>query len=160
MSLDEDTAADWCWNNYLNVRGLRQADNVRKQLQRIMERLGFDVTVQTDFKSKDYYVNIRKALACGFFMQVAHAERTGHYTTVLDNQVVGLHPSTTMRYKPEWVLFNEFVLTSKNFIRTVTEVRGEWLIDISPEYYDMTRFPNCEAKRALQKIVDRRRSKK
>ena len=46
-------------------------------------------------------------------MQVAHLERTGHYLTVKDNQVVALHPSTVLQHKPEWALYNEFVLTSK-----------------------------------------------
>ena len=61
-------------------------------------------------------------------MQVAHLEKTGHYLTVKDHQVVGLHPSTGLEFKPEWVLYNEFVLTSKNFIRTVTYIRGEWCV--------------------------------
>jgi pre-mRNA-splicing factor ATP-dependent RNA helicase DHX15/PRP43 len=61
-------------------------------------------------------------------MQVAHLEKTGHYLTVKDNQVVALHPSTGLEFKPEWVLYNEFVLTTKNFIRTVTYIRGEWCV--------------------------------
>lgn len=52
--------------------------------------------MSTDFKSKDYYINIRKALVSGFFMQVAHLERNGHYVTAKDNQVVNLHPSTVV----------------------------------------------------------------
>ena len=28
-----------------------------------------------------------------------------------------------------WVLYHEFTLTTKQFIRTVTDVRGEWLLD-------------------------------
>lgn len=58
--------------------------------------------VSGDFKSKDYYVNIRKALVSGFFMQVAHQERTGHYLTVKDNQQVLLHPSTCLQNQPQW----------------------------------------------------------
>lgn len=64
--------------------------------------------------------------------QVAHLERTGHYLTAKDQQVVYLHPSTCLDHKPEWVLYHEFVLTSKNYIRTVTDVKGEWLIDLAP----------------------------
>ena len=58
--------------------------------------------------------------------QVAHLERTGHYLTCKDNQVVQLHPSTCLDHKPEWVLYNEFVLTTKNYIRTVTDIKGRW----------------------------------
>jgi HrpA-like RNA helicase len=56
------------------------------------------------------------------FLQVAHLERTGHYLTIKDNQVVQLHPSTCLDHKPEWVIYNEFVLTTKNYIRTVTDI--------------------------------------
>ena len=66
------------------------------------------------------------------YSQVAHLERTGHYLTVKDNQVVQLHPSTCLDHKPEWVLYNEFVLTTKNYIRTCTDVKPEWLIRSVP----------------------------
>lgn len=55
-------------------------------------------------------------------------ERTGHYLTVKDNQVVQLHPSTVLDHKPEWVLYNEFVLTTKNYIRTCTDIKPEWYV--------------------------------
>ena len=53
-------------------------------------------------------------------------ERTGHYLTVKDNQVVQLHPSACLDHKPEWVIYNEFVLTTKNYIRTITDIKPEW----------------------------------
>lgn len=60
---------DWCFQNFVNLRSLKQADNVRQQLSRIMDRFNLKRT-STDFTSKDYYINIRKALVQGFFMQV------------------------------------------------------------------------------------------
>jgi len=92
----------------------------------------------------------------GFFMQVAHLERSGHYLTIKDNQVVALHPSACLDHKPEFVVYNEFVLTSKNYVRTVTEIQPEWLLDISPHYYALDNFPQCEAKRVLERVVQRR----
>jgi pre-mRNA-splicing factor ATP-dependent RNA helicase DHX15/PRP43 len=68
---------------------------------RIAQRLGVQL-VSTDFNSRDYYINIRKAIVSGFFMQVGHLERTGHYLTAKDNQIVYLHPSTCLDHKPEW----------------------------------------------------------
>lgn len=64
---NEDT--NWCYENFVNYRSLKQADNVRQQLSRIMDRFNLKRT-STDFSSKDYYINIRKALVQGFFMQV------------------------------------------------------------------------------------------
>ncbi|KAK8975126.1 hypothetical protein V6N11_058175 [Hibiscus sabdariffa] len=141
----------WCYENFINHRALKSADNVRQQLVRIMARFNLKLC-STDFNSRDYYVNIRKAMLAGYFMQVAHLERTGHYLTVKDNQVVHLHPSNCLDHKPEWVIYNEYVLTSRNFIRTVTDIRGEWLVDVAPHYYDLDNFPQCEAKRVLEKL--------
>lgn len=81
---DEDPS--WCYENFVNQRALKSADNVRQQLVRIMSRFTLKLC-STDFNSRDYYVNIRKAMLAGYFMQVAHLERTGHYLTVKDNQV-------------------------------------------------------------------------
>ncbi|KAG9290544.1 hypothetical protein G9A89_020914 [Geosiphon pyriformis] len=150
--------ADWCFNNFLSGRSLKSADNVRQQLKRIMERCDEEL-ISTPFDDKAYYLNIRKALTAGFFMQVAHLEKTGHYLTCKDNQVVQLHPSSSLGHQPEWVLYNEFVLTTKNYIRTVTEVEAAWLLNIAPQYYDLRNFPNCEGKRVLEKIALRKTRK-
>ena len=138
---------------------MKSSDNVRQQLSRIMDRFDLKRT-STDFTSKDYYLNIRKALVSGFFMQVAHLERNGSYLTVKDNQAVSLHPSTVLDHKPDWVLYNEFVLTSKNYIRTVTEIKPEWLLRIAPQYYNLEYFPQCEAKRQLEYLQARISSRK
>ncbi|OVA16735.1 Helicase [Macleaya cordata] len=149
----------WCYENFINQRALKAADSVRQQLARIMVRFNLKLC-STDFNSRDYYINIRKAMLAGYFMQVAHLERTGHYLTIKDNQVVHLHPSNCLDHKPEWVIYNEYVLTSRNFIRTVTDVRGEWLVDIAPHYYDLANFPSCEAKRVLERLYKKREKDK
>ena len=59
----------WCYDNFVNFRSLKSADNVRQQLARIMDRFNLRRT-STDFSSRDYYINIRNALVSGFFMQV------------------------------------------------------------------------------------------
>uniref|UniRef100_A0A8C4I5L1 ATP-dependent RNA helicase DHX15 n=1 Tax=Dicentrarchus labrax TaxID=13489 RepID=A0A8C4I5L1_DICLA len=151
-------STQWCYDNFVNYRSLMSADNVRQQLSRIMDRFNLPRR-STEFSSRDYYTNIRRALVTGFFMQIAHLERTGHYLTVKDNQVVQLHPSTVLDHKPEWVLYNEFVLTTKNYIRTCTDIKPEWLVKIAPQYYQMSNFPQCEAKRQLERIIAKLSSK-
>ena len=116
---------NWAWTNYLNSRALVQADNVRSQLERNMER--FEIASISLADTKKLYVSVRQALVNGFFMQVAHREgEKGNYLTVKDNQVVALHPSCGLEGQPEWVLFNEFVLTTRPYIRTVSEIKPEW----------------------------------
>lgn len=66
---NEANAQQWCWNNFIQIRALKSADDVRAQLARLCDRLGI-ARVSTEFTSKHYYINIRKALLAGYFMQV------------------------------------------------------------------------------------------
>ena len=147
----------WCYNHYLNFRSLQQADNVRLQLQRIMEREEVAL-MSTPYTDKEYYTNIRRALVSGFFMQVAKRDSSKKIYTTVDNQSVMLHPSTALGQDSEWVVYNEFVLTSKNYIRTVTAIKPEWLFDIAERYFDLNddRFEkNADMKRSLEHIQNR-----
>ena len=63
----------WCYDNFVSARSLKSADNVREQLSRIMDRFNLRRS-STEFTSKDYYLNIRKALVSGFFMQVGRSD--------------------------------------------------------------------------------------
>lgn len=124
----QETPKQWCHDHFLSLRALQSADNVRTQLKRIMEVHELEL-MSTPFEDKKYYENIRRALVAGFFMQVAKRESSGKtYTTIKDNQSVLLHPSTVLGQDCEWVVYNEFVLTTKNYIRTVTAVKPEWLL--------------------------------
>ncbi|OMH84727.1 putative pre-mRNA-splicing factor ATP-dependent RNA helicase [Zancudomyces culisetae] len=151
--------SNWCYRNYLLLRSLKSADNVRFQLESILSKSKIQM-LSTDFHSPEYYVNIRKAVANGFFMQAAHLERSGSlYLTLKDNQTVLLHPSTSFDRKPVWVVYNEFVLTTKNYIRTVTEVDPNWLLDACIPYFDLSVFPSCQAKRELEKLLLKKMAK-
>ncbi|TPX54981.1 hypothetical protein SeMB42_g00059 [Synchytrium endobioticum] len=146
--------AKWCWNMYLNQRALKSADNVREQLKRVMDRQKVElVSPDAGADPEKMYTQVRKALTAGFFMQAAHLERSGTYLTNKDNQIVTLHPSCTMDHRPEWVIYNEYVLTTKNYIRTVTETKAEWLLEVAPAYYDLENYPNCEGKRVLERAL-------
>ncbi|KAJ2966487.1 hypothetical protein NUW54_g13793 [Trametes sanguinea] len=107
-------------------------------------------------------VNVRNALARGFFTQLANKEgETNAYLTVKDNQVVSLHPSCGLDTSPEWVIFNEFVMTTKPYIRMVSEVKPDErrrramlrrLLEHAPNYYDLSTFPDGETKCALLRL--------
>jgi pre-mRNA-splicing factor ATP-dependent RNA helicase DHX15/PRP43 len=84
-------------------------------------------------------------------MQVAHLQRQGHYLTVKDQQVVAIHPSSVVTTKPQWILFQEFVLTSRNYVRTVTIARLDWLLELAPHYYDLENWPEGETKQEIEK---------
>jgi pre-mRNA-splicing factor ATP-dependent RNA helicase DHX15/PRP43 len=150
--------ADWCWDNFLNMRSCKSAADIKRQLLTQITRL-YPKQLKVDEYCGDSTL-IRRALLSGFFMQAAHLERAGHYTTVKDNQPVRLHPSSALSTPPDWVIYNEFVLTNQHYIRTVTAVKPEWLFEEAPGFYDLDRFPMCDARRALEQVKMRMAKRK
>jgi pre-mRNA-splicing factor ATP-dependent RNA helicase DHX15/PRP43 len=55
------------------------------------------------------------------------------------------------------VLYQEFVLTTKNYIRNATEIRGDWLIELAPHYFDLSNYPENDTKRALERLYTRKK---
>ncbi|KAK3304472.1 P-loop containing nucleoside triphosphate hydrolase protein [Chaetomium strumarium] len=151
-----DDVKRWCHEHFLSYRHLSSADNVRAQLKRIMETHDIQL-VSTPFQNKEYYTNIRRALLAGFFMQVAMRESSNSkvYKTVKDDQLVLIHPSTVVTSPYDWVVYNEFVLTTKQYVRTVTNIRPEWLLEIAPNYYDLETFEKGEIKSALTRVAEK-----
>jgi pre-mRNA-splicing factor ATP-dependent RNA helicase DHX15/PRP43 len=152
----EKDRKQWCWDNFVSDRSMISAQNVRHQLVGIMKRLDLPV-VSSDARGDGSFAftSIRQALTAGMFMQTAHKQQTDGYLTVKDNQVVLIHPSSVVDSKPEWVIFEEFALTTKNFIRTVTVTNVDWLVELAPHYYDLANFPECKAKDELESAYAR-----
>lgn len=136
---------------------MKSASNVRAQLVNQMNALGYNIQLSPK-RPKEYLDKIKKSIVSAFFMQVAHLERAGHYMTVKENQIVLIHPSTAIDHKPEWVLYHEFVLTSKNYIRTISEIDPKWLLQVAPDYYDLEDFANNEMKKKLMKVQKKLRN--
>ena len=155
-STPEKDRKKWCWDNFINDRSIMNAMNVRNQLVGIMRKI--DLPLLTSDRRGDgsfAFTEIRKALTAGTYMQVAFRQRTGEYLTAKDNQLVSIHPSSVVISRPEWVLFEEFALTTKNFIRTVTVTSVDWLVEMAPHYFDLENFPECEAKAELEQAYAR-----
>lgn len=46
-------------------------------------------------------------------------------------------------------------MTSRNFVRTVTNIRIEWLVELAPHYYDLENWPEGETKQELERAFRR-----
>lgn len=56
-------------------------------------------------------------------------------------QKVSLHPSSVLAGTlPPFILFSELVQTSKSYVRTVSIVNPDWLIELAPEYFRKNRL--------------------
>jgi hypothetical protein len=46
---------------------------------------------------------------------------------------------------PKWVIYNELVFTTKEFMRELIEIKSEWLLEIAPHYYKQSDIDGIEA---------------
>ncbi|CAD8093029.1 unnamed protein product [Paramecium sonneborni] len=148
---EHNESSDWCYQNFINYRSLKSADKIKVQLRQIMQKQQIPLT-KTDPSNALYYTYIKKALIAGMFMQTAHLTKNGAYMTVKDSQIVAIHPCSVLNHKPEWILYQEFVLTSKNYLRTVTDIEGKWLYEMCPEYFNPKTIKNIETRKEFEKI--------
>lgn len=153
---------EFCKENFLHERGMKQAESICKQLQGISRSLGLDA--KDDSTASSHRLNggnltssLRRSLAEGFFMQCAHIDQGGkHYLTVRDQQLVYIHPSSFLHHKPEWVLYHETVVTDRCYLRTVSAVTPEMLIEVAPRFYHPShRRLSEQATKTLQRALPR-----
>jgi adenylosuccinate synthase len=47
-----------------------------------------------------------------------------------------IHPSSVLaNIKPKWILYNEVVVTAKKYMREVSAIQVEWLLELAPHFY-------------------------
>ena len=121
----------WCYENFIQARSLRRAQDVRKQLLTIMDRYKLDI-----ISAGRNYNKIRKAICSGFFAHAAKKDPQEGYKTLVEGQPVYIHPSSSLfQRNPDWVIYHELVLTTKEYMREVTTVDPRWLIELAPKFF-------------------------
>ncbi|KAK3121479.1 hypothetical protein QOZ80_8BG0654080 [Eleusine coracana subsp. coracana] len=130
---ETDFSTQWCYENYIQVRSMKRARDIRDQLEGLLERV--EIEICSNAGDLDA---IKKAITSGFFHHSARLQRDGTYKTVKNPQTVHIHPSSGLaEVHPRWVIYHELVLTTKEFMRQVTELKPEWLVEIAPHYYQL-----------------------
>ncbi|KAF7539365.1 hypothetical protein G7Z17_g12431 [Cylindrodendrum hubeiense] len=115
-------------------RVLKEVVEIRKQLKGVVQTLFNEPLKASDFGAANYDINIRKALARSFFYHSAlHCETRGDdvYTTVHDNHPAGIHPdSSLVGINHEWIIYDRFIYTGKQYMQIVTAIDPEWIVDL------------------------------
>ncbi|ESQ33538.1 hypothetical protein EUTSA_v10006650mg [Eutrema salsugineum] len=126
-------STQWCYENYIQVRSMKRARDIRDQLEGLLERV--EIEISSNLNDLD---SVRKSIVAGFFPHTAKLQKNGSYRTVKHPQTVHIHPNSGLsQVLPRWVVYHELVLTSKEYMRQVTELKPEWLIELAPHYYQL-----------------------
>lgn len=83
---------------------------------------------------------LRKAICAGYYHQAAVARGIGEYANLRTSVGVQLHPTSSLYGSgvlPEYVVYHELVLTSKEYMNCVTAVDPMWLADLGGVFYSV-----------------------
>lgn len=124
-------ASAWCFENFIQERAMKRAQDVRKQLLGIMDRYQHEV-----LSCGRNYVLICKAITAGFFRNAAKKDPQEGYRTIVESTSVFMHPSSALYYQqPDWLIYHELLLTTKEYMRVVTAIDPKWLVETAPTFY-------------------------
>jgi ATP-dependent RNA helicase DDX35 len=76
----------------------------------------------------------------GYFPYAAYLHSSGVYRTVRGDIELSIHPLSVLytEKQPQWILFCEILQTTKLFIKDITVIKQEWLLELAPHYYHRT----------------------
>lgn len=138
----------WCYDNFIQSRSMKRAQDVRTQLLSIIERHNFEIK-----SSRGDYGRVRKAITAGFFAHAARKDPKEGYRTLVDNHQIYIHPSSALFNRaPEWVVYHELVLTTKEYMREVCAIEPHWLVDVAPHFYKKIDPDQLKSMRKNKKI--------
>jgi len=144
----------WCYENFVQARTLRQALDVRKQLITIVDR--YKLNVQSCGKN---YGLVRRAICAGYFRDACRRDPQEGYRTLSDNQQVYMHPSSALYNRnPEWVVYHELVLTTKEYIRDCCTIEPNWLVELAPNLFkrsDDSRMSRRKQRERIEPLYNR-----
>jgi ATP-dependent RNA helicase DHX8/PRP22 len=124
----------WCFDNFIQERSMRGAQDVRKQLVDILERHKHPIV-----SGGRNYTLVRRALCAGFFRNVVRKDPQEGYKTVVEGTPCYIHPSSALFGKSaEWVLYHELVMTGREYMRVATVVEAKWLVEAAPTFFKVT----------------------
>ena len=125
----------WCTKHFLHAKLLRKAREVRTQLEDIMKTQKLEVvSCGTDWDV------VRKCITSGYFHQAARVKGIGEYVHCRTGIPMHLHPTSALYglgYTPDYVVYHELTLTSKEYMGTVTAVDPQWLADLGSVFYSI-----------------------
>ena len=138
----------WCYENFIQARQIRRAQDVRQQLTGIMDRYHHRVISCGRNTTK-----VREALCTGFFRNAARKDPTEGYKTLVEGTPVYMHPSSALFGKPsEHVIYHTLVLTTKEYMHCTTSIEPKWLVDAAPTFFKVAPTDRLSKRKKAERI--------
>ncbi|KAI8799529.1 hypothetical protein BJ742DRAFT_131803 [Cladochytrium replicatum] len=125
----------WCTELFVHPKAMRKAREVRQQLLDIME------SEKMEYRSCSGNSDlIRKCICSAYFHQAARLKGIGEYVNMRTGMPCHLHPTSSLYgrgFTPDYIVYHELVMTSKEYMQCVTAVDGMWLAELGPMFFSL-----------------------
>ncbi|GAA5951810.1 hypothetical protein JCM8115_005246 [Rhodotorula mucilaginosa] len=128
-------SSKWCHTHRLNFKALSRALSIRTQLSKYLKR--FDIALVS---CGEDHTKVRRCLTSGYFRNAAVVQPDGTYRSVREGTVLHAHPSSVLftRTPPSpYVIYHEVIETTKRFMREITAIEQDWLVELAGHYYSI-----------------------
>ena len=125
----------WCEKNYLHARSLLRVRNVRNQIIEVMKQQKVP-----HVSCGNNWDVVRKVVCSAYFFNAARIQGIGKYTNMLTGTPCQLHPTSALYglgYTPDYIVYHELVMTTKEYMRCVTAVEAQWLAELAPMFFSL-----------------------
>ncbi|MCJ1435586.1 DEAH-box ATP-dependent RNA helicase prp22 [Xylographa pallens] len=138
----------WCFENFIQARNMRRAQDVRQQLVSIMERYKHQVV-----SCGRNTMKVRQALCSGFFRNAARKDPQEGYKTLIEGTPVYMHPSSALFGKPaEHVIYHTLVQTTKEYMQWTTGIEPKWLVEAAPTFFKVAATDRLSKRKKAERI--------
>ncbi|EZG07081.1 hypothetical protein H106_03489 [Trichophyton rubrum CBS 735.88] len=138
----------WCFENFIQARQIRRAQDVRQQLVTIMDRYHHKIVSCGRDTTR-----VRQAFCSGFFRNAARKDPQEGYKTLIEGTPVYMHPSSALFGKAaEHVIFDTLVLTTKEYMQCATTIEPKWLVEAAPTFYKQASTNKLSKRKRAERI--------
>ena len=138
----------WCTVHFIQAEHMRHVRDVRTQLVGIMDWHKHEVvSVGRDHN------RVRRVICSGFFRNAAKKDPQEGYKTLVEGTPVYIHPSSALFNRPpEWCIYHELILTTREYCHNVLSVEPKWLVEVAPQFFKVADANKISKRKRQEKI--------
>lgn len=145
----------WSERHFLHQKALQRVEEVFKQIAEIYSNvMNIGSIPKIDLKPNPLcWDNLRKAFCSGYFHNSAKIRAIGQYVNLSTSVPAYIHPSSSLflsGVNPDYLVYHEVIITSKEYMNTVSAIEPEWLNLYAPHIFKLNIYNSNVALPSLE----------
>ena len=135
------TSDKWCLRHFIHPKAMQRAREVRQQLLQIMRDNRMIPSQMAESGASCEWDTLRRCISQAYAASKAGRMKSlTEFVNLRTGTPCSMHPSSALiglGFTPEYVVYHELIMTSKEYMNCVTAVDAEWLAAAAPMFYSL-----------------------